>query len=151
MFNFLDLRSEDRPVMNASRRRWIINSRGYANVVPSEEDIVYGMLYTLNTVDEMVLDGYEGVPRDYKKQVIPIEYTGMHEHGVIIKDGLKIIDALVYVDDLRMTPDVVRAEYIVRMNYAIQDAITHGIPEEYIDTYLRKDIPLGVVMGAGLT
>ncbi|KAF4510346.1 hypothetical protein G6O67_002239 [Ophiocordyceps sinensis] len=56
---------------------WIINERGYANVVATVDveeaeaepkaKGVYGLLYLLPPQDEERLDGYEGVPWAYEK------------------------------------------------------------------------------------
>lgn len=52
--------------------RWIIGSRGYANVVPvpsSEQHVVYGMLYTLMKADEECLDVAEGVSQVLQRKL----------------------------------------------------------------------------------
>ena len=43
--------------------RWIINTRGYANVVPSKGDFVEGVLSRLTEDDEIRLDMSEGVAK----------------------------------------------------------------------------------------
>lgn len=55
--------------------RWIITRRGYANVVPSEQDEVEGMLFEISKKDEEGLDCYEGVHQGSydKKMVYPEE------------------------------------------------------------------------------
>ena len=49
-----------------AKYRWMINSRGYANVAPctvgTEEEEVWGLIYTLTSEDEDRLDVNEGVP-----------------------------------------------------------------------------------------
>ncbi|KAF9053052.1 hypothetical protein BJ165DRAFT_1445107 [Panaeolus papilionaceus] len=114
--------------------RWIINERGYANVIPSPGDQVYGFLYTLTADDEHDLDIYEGAA--YQKLNLPIE-------GLSDGDGNSGTDvnALVYVDVDRRTPSQPKTEYIFRMNKGIKDALDAGIPSEYIDSYLRPYIP----------
>jgi gamma-glutamylcyclotransferase len=44
--------------------KWIINDRGYANVVQTSEkkDVVWGLVYRLQAEDERRLDLNEGVP-----------------------------------------------------------------------------------------
>jgi gamma-glutamylcyclotransferase len=52
--------------------RWIIGSRGYANIVPvpsSEQHVVYGMLYTLMEADEECLDVAEGVSQVLQRKL----------------------------------------------------------------------------------
>ncbi|KAJ6463847.1 hypothetical protein C8R47DRAFT_1326893 [Mycena vitilis] len=42
--------------------RWIINGRGYANIVPGYvDDEVWAFVYELSPADEELLDGYEGM------------------------------------------------------------------------------------------
>jgi gamma-glutamylcyclotransferase len=53
--------------------RWQINQRGYANVVPSPEDHVDGLVYLLSTSDEARLDINEGVPWAYEKMMLNVE------------------------------------------------------------------------------
>ncbi|PPQ63275.1 hypothetical protein CVT24_006800 [Panaeolus cyanescens] len=114
--------------------RWIINERGYANVVPSQGDYVYGFLYTLTANDEHDLDIYEGAA--YQKHNLAVEP---------LRDGKDrtdtILNALVYVDVDRRTESQPKTEYTFRMNKGIKDALDAGVPSEYIDTYLRPYIP----------
>ncbi|PVF92299.1 hypothetical protein CPB86DRAFT_809346 [Serendipita vermifera] len=56
--------------------QWIISPRGYANVRPSDDHVVYGVLYAINSSDERRLDGYEGVPRSYWKVELEVTGTG---------------------------------------------------------------------------
>ncbi|KAJ7510123.1 Butirosin biosynthesis, BtrG-like protein [Mycena galericulata] len=121
--------------------RWIINERGYANVVPSEGDEVWAFLYELSPSDEDTLDVYEGVPTAYVKQTIPVEYFGKGDHEEL-RAGKRIVDALVYVDIERVTDGwPPKTEYIYRMNSGIADALAGGVSETYISKYLRPSIP----------
>jgi len=104
--------------------KWFINVRGYANIVPSQGDVVYGMVYAITPTDERSLDRYEGVPNEYVKQM----------HGVEM-DG-KVVEMLVYIDTMRTQEGTIKQEYITRMNHAILDARTKGMPEWYIKKYL---------------
>ncbi|KAK0196890.1 hypothetical protein F5146DRAFT_971025 [Armillaria mellea] len=117
--------------------RWIINGRGYANVVPSKEagDSVYGFLYKINAKDEEVLDVYEGVLTSYQKKILPVALLGTDG-----KDD-EIIHCLVYVDTERVLDSIPKEEYIERMNKGITDAVKEGVPKDYIDKYLRQYIP----------
>ncbi|KAF7338092.1 Aig2 family protein [Mycena venus] len=125
--------------------RWIINARGYANVVPSAGDEVWALLYELSPADEEKLDGYEGVPTSYVKQTLPVEYFGNGNKGKgygEMRDGKRMVDALVYVDVERTTGGhPPKREYIFRMNSAIKDALAEGVPKAYIEKYLRPCIP----------
>ncbi|RDB21100.1 Gamma-glutamylcyclotransferase [Hypsizygus marmoreus] len=120
--------------------KWIINTRGFANIVPSDGDIVHGMIFELIPHDEDKLDRYEGVPRAYIKRTIPVEFIGDTGYGVNI-EGTTFIDALVYIDEIRVADGVPKAEYIGRINMGILDALQSGIPRTYVDEYLRRFIP----------
>ena len=53
--------------------RWIISARGYANVVKSVNDPVYGIIYEISELDERKLDRCEGVAGgSYRKEYMPI-------------------------------------------------------------------------------
>ncbi|KAG5729062.1 hypothetical protein E4T56_gene15686 [Termitomyces sp. T112] len=117
-----------------SQWKWIICSAGYANIVPSPDDIVYGMIYTLTPEDEAKLDGYEGVPYNYLKYTLPVKVLKGEGQGTSI-------DALVYVDVERLDEGPPRHEYIARINHAFKDGKREGIPQTYIDKYIRKFIP----------
>ncbi|KAK7037947.1 Aig2 family protein [Favolaschia claudopus] len=119
--------------------RWIINTRGYANVIPSEGDEVWALLYELSEADEMKLDRYEGVPVSYVKQTLPVEYLKKSDGGDVER---QTVDALVYVDIKSTLTGPPRTEYIFRMNSAIDDALAEGVPKAYIDQYLRPRIPV---------
>ncbi|KAK6518086.1 hypothetical protein TWF506_005247 [Arthrobotrys conoides] len=112
--------------------RWLICERGYANIVRSPGDEVWGMLYNLTPPDEASLDKYEGVPRDYTKEMIPVELT----------NG-KSMDVLVYIDYNHQVDGVVKEEYIQRMSCAIKDGIRKGIPASYVEKYMLKPLTLG--------
>ncbi|KAJ7047071.1 Butirosin biosynthesis, BtrG-like protein [Mycena alexandri] len=121
--------------------RWIINTRGYANIVPSQDDEVWALVYELSPADEDKLDIFEGVPDSYVKQTVPVEYYGKKGYGEM-RDGKRMVDALVYVDVERVTEGPPKTEYIRRMNAAIADALTEGISKTYIEKYLRPCIPV---------
>ncbi|KAF7363671.1 hypothetical protein MSAN_01024500 [Mycena sanguinolenta] len=139
----MDRRCPDNKFVGTARLpdwRWIINTRGYATVVPSEGDEVWALLYELNQADEEKLDGYEGVPTSYVKQILPVEYFGGHGYGKV-HQGTRTVEALVYVDIERTTEGPPKREYIFRMNSAIADALIAGVPKAYIEKYLRPFIP----------
>ncbi|KAJ8079082.1 hypothetical protein PM082_013369 [Marasmius tenuissimus] len=120
-------------------RRWIISTRGYANVVPSQDDYVYGFIYELNAADESTLDRYEGVPASYTKHSIPAKLTkGVdgHEKCAYTKDGKTYIDTMVYINTTDIQNGKIKKEYIFRMNQAMQDGLREGIPKDYFDEFL---------------
>jgi gamma-glutamylcyclotransferase (GGCT)/AIG2-like uncharacterized protein YtfP len=47
-----------------ANHRWIINSAGYATVIPSPGSLVYGVLWELTGEHLATLDEYEGLPED---------------------------------------------------------------------------------------
>lgn len=130
--------------------RWIINDRGYANVVeiPAKDDEekrkdeVWGLVYSLQEEDERRLDVNEGVPITYTKENITTEYwpanNGSKPNVTASPEEVKM---LVYIDRNRTEPDVPKKEYIYRMNMGIKDAVEEGMPEKYVDEVLRKFIP----------
>lgn len=88
--------------------KWNINSTQYANVVPSEGDVVYGSLYFLSPRDEAGLDESEGVPWLYEKQ--------WHEVMRINPDGSEsgqVVKSLMYVDVRRPDEGTIMPDYIV--------------------------------------
>lgn len=134
-------------IARLSGYRWIINDRGYANIVQTNDslDLVYGLVYTLTPDDEERLDRNEGVPRAYTKEITPIEFWPL-------KDGEKVDfgdsdctgikkDLLVYIDRVRVESDKPKAEYIHRMNLGVHDAVKIGMPQAYVDNAIRQFIP----------
>jgi len=107
--------------------RWIITTRGYANVVKSSSDEVHGIVYEISESDENRLDKLEGVQtRDYLKEMLKIEIEGENK------------ECLVYVDPVQKEGKP-KKEYIGRINKGVSDS---KLPSEYIDRYIRKFIPL---------
>lgn len=130
---------------------WLINDRGYANVVAanatshSYTDEVYGLVYSLLPADEKRLDRNEGVPVAYTKEMIPCEFwpASTSERANTSSPPFETRDMLVYIDRNRTTPDKPRDEYVYRMNQGIRDAVERGVPEAYVKEVMRKFIPEG--------
>lgn len=128
---------------------WLINSRGYANIVernssaPSYSDHVYGLVYSLLPSDEKQLDRNEGVPVAYTKELIRCEFWpgNTYEKVNTSSPPAETREMLVYIDRNRTTPDVPRDEYVYRMNQGIRDALERGVPAEYVRDFMRKFIP----------
>jgi gamma-glutamylcyclotransferase len=133
--------------------QWIINDRGYANVVEVTDsnstsmspydDVVFGLVYSLEAEDEKRLDKNEGVPVAYTKEMLQCEFWPSDtEHKVdTSKDPEKKEDMLVYIDRNRVQSDKPREEYMYRMNQGITDAVKLGVPEDYVRDVMRKYIP----------
>ncbi|MGZ3567721.1 MAG: gamma-glutamylcyclotransferase family protein [Thermodesulfobacteriota bacterium] len=106
--------------------RWIITTRGYANIVKSVSDEVHGVVCEISGSDEKSLDRYEGVQSgSYRKEMLKIEM------------GNESKECLVYVDPVEEEGKP-KEEYVGRINKGISDS---RLPPEYIDRYIRKFIP----------
>jgi gamma-glutamylcyclotransferase (GGCT)/AIG2-like uncharacterized protein YtfP len=131
-------------------RRWIIHTQGYANLVPSTPDYVYGFLYELDPEDEKILDTYEGVPRDYHKEYLPVEVVKHAEEASPEGRVDEKINALIYIDSETVQDGTIRKEYITRLSCASRDGVKEGIPAEYFEMYWHRFIPSeSIVEGGG--
>lgn len=143
--------------------RWIINTRGYANVVPDNEDGsastptedtaipattaatkssfggVYGLLYLLPLQDEERLDRYEGVPLAYEKAVMDAKWVCDGAGKPMLDEDAAEVRVLVHVDKQRTTEDQPKEEYVGRMERGIEDAVDNwGMDKEYADSVMRR-------------
>ncbi|KAF7778518.1 hypothetical protein Agabi119p4_2863 [Agaricus bisporus var. burnettii] len=114
--------------------KWIISRRGYANVIPSPGDVVYGLVYTVSSSDEANLDAFEGVPNMYSKFYLNITMGTQEKPGTRHR-------SLLYIDVNSKVPAPAPQEYIDRINEGIEDCRKAGMPESYIEEYLRVFIP----------
>ena len=106
---------------------WIISTRGYANVVKSSNDDVWGVIYEISIQDEAKLDGYEGVStKCYLKENLDI----------LIDRRIK--NCLTYVDPITEI-GIPSYTYSNTINEGILDS---KLPEEYVEKYLRPKITL---------
>ncbi|KAK6428000.1 hypothetical protein LTR95_015864 [Oleoguttula sp. CCFEE 5521] len=130
--------------------QWIINERGYANVVEvnttdvkpvAYEHEVWGLVYTLKPKDERNLDRNEGVPVAYTKEMLPCDYWPAGKHGANIGLTPEKTEMLVYINRNQTSADKPKHEYIYRMNMGIADALREGVPKPYVDKVLRNFIP----------
>ena len=115
--------------------KWIINTRRYANIIQSSEDLVYGLVYEISPSDEASLDRAEGVPRAYTKETMEVELQPA------VSGEKSLVQCLVYIDRKRVEEGEPWEEYIHRMNMGINDAAARGLPKWYIDKYMRRFIP----------
>jgi gamma-glutamylcyclotransferase len=103
--------------------RWIITARGYASVVRSVADLVFGTVYEISDADEERLDLYEEVgDGSYRKALLPVET----ETGAM--------GCLVYIDPLQQEGQP-REEYVERIKHGIRDA---RLPSLYVERYLSS-------------
>ena len=106
--------------------RWIITSRGYANVVASADELVEGVLFEISPSDEAALDRFEGV------------HTGMYgKVDLPVRCGEREQVALVYVDSITAEGPP-KPEYIGRINAGLADA---NLSPAYVARYVRRFIP----------
>jgi gamma-glutamylcyclotransferase (GGCT)/AIG2-like uncharacterized protein YtfP len=105
--------------------RWIISTRGYANIVKSNGDEVHGVIYEISESDERSLDRCEGVDCGaYRKEMIRVESEGQCR------------ECIVYVDPVEQEGRPNR-EYVERVEKGISDS---NLPPQYVDGYVRKFI-----------
>jgi len=106
--------------------RWIISARGYANIIRSSLDVVYGVVYEIFGADEQELDDYEGVSGgSYRKELLSVEINGVPT------------DCLVYVDSTE-DEGLPTIEYINRINKGLVDA---DLPADYVEGCIRNFVP----------
>ncbi|KAF1738671.1 hypothetical protein CRV24_000599 [Beauveria bassiana] len=137
------------------RWRWIINSRGYANILPpssspsssssssstTTDDGVYGLLYLLPPRDEESLDRFEGVPHAYEKLRCEVRWVRDGDGKLLAgeEEGGEPVKALVYVDERRTDDGMPAKEYMGRMERGIEDAVRNwGLDEGYANRVMRK-------------
>ena len=122
--------------------KWLINERGYANIVEADSATgpgVYGILYKLDPADEEMLDIYEGVPVAYEKRYLEAAKVKAGDEDPARRQKVEV---LAYVDFNRVSPSTPRREYIDRMNRGIQEAVrAWGLPTVYVDEVMRPFIP----------
>ncbi|KAI0506347.1 hypothetical protein F5B22DRAFT_623896 [Xylaria bambusicola] len=143
--------------------RWLINERGFANIVPASGYTVHGLVYELGVGDEPRLDRSEGVSKGvYSKDYLPlllhqapralqISTQSLAEDGSLERaigaSQLQMTSGrkrraylqprvLVYISYDFVAPGDPRTEYTDRMNYGIRDAATMGVPEDYFQNAL---------------
>lgn len=106
--------------------KWIINGRGYANVIRCKNSIVEGTLFKVSNMDVQFLDMYEGVESGaYRRVIIPVLSNNT------------FIKAIVYID-ANCIEGQPKEEYIKRINAGIVDA---RLSTQYIAKYIRKFVP----------
>ena len=114
--------SEYRGIARLSGYRWIINERGYANIVETFDtrkvtaNEVWGLVFELQPDDEARLDINEGVPAAYTKEDLYVDFWPAQKGGKPeVDEEPRTTEMLVYIDRKRLQPDKPREEYIYRM------------------------------------
>ncbi len=124
--------------------KWIINETGYANIIPSPGDVVYGSLCFLSKRDEMALDESEGVPWLYEKKTLPVKRVLTEgERSSDWAGGDVQVHAVAYVDVQRTGVGKIEKEYIIWVKKAIDDGFAAGMPKEYAEKYVVPFLPTG--------
>lgn len=106
--------------------RWIITTRGYANIVSDVRGTVEGLLFLLTPDDERRLDQFEGVDQGSYEKI-----------EVRVLCGGKKVCALTYKDPV-VSEGAPRKEYVDRINAAVHDA---HLSLEYLQRVIRRFIP----------
>ena len=122
--------------------KWIINETGYANIIPSPGDVVYGSLSFLSKRDEMALDESEGVPWLYEKMTLPVKRVLTDtEKSSDWAGGEVKVQAVAYVDVQRTSVGKIEREYVIWVKKAIDDGFAAGMPKGYAEKYLMPFLP----------
>ncbi len=149
--------------------RWQINQRGFANVTECSGYSVHGLIYQIDEADEARLDRNEGVNSGaYSKRYLSVilhEAARSLRTRDIVQGGWPAVRlpaaaarrrgststselaprlepyVLVYLSERFVEPGIAREEYVTRMNYGIRDALLLGVPEDFLQRFLRKHIP----------
>jgi len=94
-----------------------------ADIEPSEESIVYGVVYKITEQQLRKLDGFEGYPRVYQRR--PVE--------VITEKG-DVISAVTYIRVKKEPQGIPSREYLETI---IKGLKAHGYPEELKDMVVK--------------
>ena len=145
--------SEYLGIARLNQYRWIIDDRGYANIVqipapsihPDAYDYtheVWGLVYRLQPEDEARLDVNEGVPVAYTKEDLTCDFwPGTDASPSDVHAAPQPRSMLVYINRDRITEAPPKEEYIYRMNMGVRDALVAGMPREYVGQVIRRFIP----------
>ena len=121
--------------------RWIINERGYANVLPASpgpsraEELVWGIVYSLRPFEEEMLDKSEGLPWAYSKEDMDVEAVSISDDGRSTRR--EVVRALVYIDRERVQESYPFPEFVLKMSEGIEEGMKRGIPRTWIDSVIR--------------
>lgn len=105
--------------------RWMINTRGFANIALSKKDEVWGIVYTISKSDEITLDKFEGVSKGSYKKIKLDTFMDSNK-----------LQCLVYIDPI-VAEGKSKKEYNERINRGLEDS---KLSKEYVEKYIRKFI-----------
>ncbi|RMZ88714.1 hypothetical protein DV736_g4063, partial [Chaetothyriales sp. CBS 134916] len=92
---------------------------------------------------------------DYNKHYLPLHIVKwlidddyLHDHVHVTASGenerVSLVRALVYVDEHRTQRGQINDEYVGRMNRAIAESTALGLPRDWVDAVIRRDVVPGV-------
>jgi gamma-glutamylcyclotransferase len=116
-----------RKITETGTRKWIINKKGYTNIIPSPNDYVWGTVLLLHAHDERNLDDTEG--DEYVKSIRPVQAVDMK-----LKPDPSIV---VYFDKDYTTPGRPLPSFVRTLEKAMEDGKKRGIPQSYFDKYWK--------------
>lgn len=129
--------------------KWLGPLMGSEEKPREGNDKVYGLVYRLEPEDEEKLDKYEDVPESYEKQYIWVEFWGKREgnDGLgqpvdVKKNKSARVKVLVYVDQKCTENAKPNGTYRYKVNVGIRDALAEGVPQSYVDQYIRPFVPV---------
>ena len=89
-----------KPVGTAMLKGWQLTFRGVATLEPDEKAETPIGIWAITPQDEIALDRYEGFPRLYRKESIPVEIKGKPVTAMIylMNDGMPCLPSKWYLD-----------------------------------------------------
>lgn len=93
-----------------------VKGAGYANIIPVKGKMVEGILYEIDQSGIEILDGFEGYPVKYTRELLPIKSNdGMIEAHVYIAQPEEttehLMPEIIYLQYLLDAKDLLSAEY----------------------------------------
>lgn len=125
--------------------KFIISEVGFGNIVPSDNDIVYGSLYFLTASHEKSLDAAEMHKVDGGEKTWHIKrHLKICRVETSPDDGINEVDeveAMTYIDEDRTSDGVASRENLTFLRRAIDDGLQSGVPRSYFDKYWKRFLP----------
>lgn len=101
--------------------RWYVSKRGYASLLPSTRDRVFGLVYSISDTDEVSLDRCES-EAGYVKSEVTARFKG------------EDMSCMLYVDP-NTEEGRPKKRYAAEIRKGIKDA---KLPADYVKRYLEK-------------
>lgn len=98
-----------------------IDGTGKANIVPNEDQTVYGVLYRCTNRQIDALDQFEGVPNHYTREILEITHDSTGDK----------ISAVVYVAAKKNTINPGLPPSTEYLNFILDGAKEHGFPDKF--------------------